>query len=165
MPTHPWSDDAPSPEAEPPTRKRFGLGALLLAMAYVAVVFAVFGAVGARWQTATLFLACVSWVGICRVMLTSFASPMVVSAVAGGLFTVAWTICVTYHKARYPAFAMALVPTFMLGTIVGVAAGYINSCLSSAHEFLETLSGARRAEHEALRVAQGKPPRESPFDD
>lgn len=141
------------------------MGVILLATAYVAVIYALFGALGKSWHLPTAIACYLVWIGGCQALLGRLISPRVVSAVAGGVATVVWTLWLTYDRAHYPAFSGALIPAFMVGMLFGYCAGAIVASLFLIHDAIGASLGARRREREALRAAMGETPSESPFDD
>lgn len=159
MPAKHWSTDTYS------VRERFGTGVILLATAYVAVIYAVFGALKASWELPTAIVGYLLWVGACQATLGRRFSPRAISALAGGLLSVGWTVWMTQGSVRYPAFALALVPTFVIGLFFGYASGAIDASLFLVHDFIRDTLGAKRRESESLRAAMGETPSESPFDD
>lgn len=159
MPAKHWSTDTYS------VRERFGIGVILLATAYVAAIYGVFGAFKASWQLPTVIVGYLVWVGACQAIFGRRVSPRTVSALGGGVLSVAWTVWMTLSTAHYPAFTWALVPTFMVGMLFGYCAGAIVASLFLVHDAIGASLGARRREREALRAAMGETPSESPFDD
>ncbi|QDT69857.1 hypothetical protein MalM25_28000 [Planctomycetes bacterium MalM25] len=151
-------------------RERFSLGVLLLAIVYASLLFAAFGAYDAPWQVPVFFAALLVLVAVAQLLLRKLSMPRGVSFLAGGVYLGFWAIIWSIQFGA-PLWKLVVgilfgAPILLLfGGLLGYVAGVLDSSLFLFHDAIRDSLRAKRVEREALLLANGQKPRESPFDD
>ena len=160
MPTKHWSTDTHS------VRERFGMGVVLLATVYVAILFAGFRAMDFGWRAPVFITGLAVWVGLCQVLARRWSRPRTVSVLAGIAFFGGWP-AYAWATGDHPIgyLRWMLISAAISGTAMGYFAGVLDASLFLIHDWLRDTLRAKRDEREALQAAMGETPRESPWDE
>lgn len=160
MPAKHWSTDTYT------VRERFGMGEILLATGYCAILFASAQFFGLPWQVPVGFAGMAVWVAVCQVVLRRWGRPRTVSVIAGCIYTFFWMLpsATFWYGTAVFLIWLAFGPG-LTGAVLGYMAGVFDASLFLIHDYFGQTFRAKRIEQEALRSSMGEATPESPWDE
>lgn len=162
MPAKHWSTDTYA------VTRRFGLGLILLATVYAAVLLVALQWIRFGFPFSFYYIAgLIVFVGAAQAALSRLNRPRWVSAAAGAVYLLPWLyVWAAFRRGALPPLDWGwLLFVVSFGSVSGYAAGGVAASLFLLHDALTLRRRLRREAIEEFARFAGRKEKESPFDD